>query len=207
MRKGFFITFEGPEGCGKTTQVKLLAGYLKAKGYKVRVTREPGGTRIGQEIRQLLLNTKAKMDHLAEVFLFMADRREHVAEVVLPHLKKGYVVISDRYSDSTMAYQVGGRGLPRKMVKSLCDIASQGIVPNITFLLDVPSELGLKRVDSARYVYDRFESELLAFHRRVRKAFLNIAAKEKKRIKVIDTRISIKEVQENITKIIDKELK
>ena len=204
--KGFFITFEGPEGCGKSTHVKMLAAYLRRKGYQVRTTREPGGTAIGKNIRKLLLQTRREMAHLAEVFLFMADRRQHVEEFLEPRLRRGEVVICDRYADSTIAYQVGGRKLNPKLIGQLCEVASCGLKPNLTFLLDIPAEQGLKRIDNTKYSYDRFESEQIAFHRRVRVQFLQLAKAEPRRIKVIDSRQSIAAVQAEICRIIGRYL-
>ena len=204
--KGFFITFEGPEGCGKSTHVRHLAAYLRRKGYKVRSTREPGGTVIGENIRKLLLGTRRNMAHLAEVFLFMADRRQHVEEMLLPTLKKGEVVICDRYADSTVAYQVGGRKLDPKLIGQLCAVASYGLKPNLTFLLDISAGQGLKRVDNSKYDYDRFESEQISFHRRVRAKFLRLAKADPRRIKVIDSRQSINAVQAEICRSVDRYL-
>lgn len=179
-----FITLEGPEGAGKTTQALLLAEYFTAEGREVVLTREPGGTRIGQEIRNLLLNPlNQEFASLTELLLYAADRSQHVAEVIRPALEQGKTVICDRYIHSTLAYQCYGRGLSRKLVDNLNTIAVGGVWPDITFVLDLPVEAGLERV-SSRMAKDRIEQERLEFHQRVRKGFLELALTDEK-VKVI----------------------
>lgn len=179
-----FITLEGPEGAGKTTQALLLAEYFKAEGQEVVLTREPGGTRIGQELRSILLNPLNKeIDFLTELLLYAADRSQHVAEIIRPALDQGKTVICDRYIHSTIAYQCYGRGLSRKVVDDLNKIAVDSVWPDITFVLDLPVEVGLERAFSCG-TKDRIEQEKLDFHQRVRKGFLELALFDKK-LKVI----------------------
>lgn len=180
-----FITFEGPEGAGKTTQVKLLTEYFHHLGKEVLLTREPGGTTIGREIRVLLLDPKHQdMSFQTELLLYAADRSQHVEEVIKPALLADKTVISDRYFHSTIAYQCYGRGLDRQLIERLNEIAIAGIYPDLTILLDLPPETGLLRV-SRRMGKDRIEKEDLAFHERVRQGFLTQARSCPEKMKVI----------------------
>jgi dTMP kinase len=192
-----FITFEGGEGCGKSTHVKLLKEYLESKGKTVVLTKEPGGSGVGEQIRKMLLNDELSLELLSEIFLFCADRVEHVEKVIRPALSEGKYVISDRFIDSTIAYQLGGRALPEDLVRYLNWISSRGLLPDITFLLDVPVEEGIKRAIKRGEV-NRFEHEILAFHERVREKYNEIAADNAKRIKVINTIKEINQVQDEI---------
>ncbi|MGB9612844.1 MAG: dTMP kinase [Candidatus Margulisiibacteriota bacterium] len=199
-----FITFEGPEGCGKTTHAKRLKNYLEGIGHQVLLTQEPGGTLLGRKIREILLSPESVLDDSTEVYLFAADRSEHVSKIILPALREGKIVISDRFIDSTLAYQVGGRGLPEDFVRYLNMVSSQGLIPDLTFLLDVSVEIGLKRA-TANGLADRFERETLAFHQRVREYYLEIAEGEKQRFKIINTDDKkIEEVQNIIREYIDE---
>jgi len=201
-----FITFEGPEGCGKSTHAKRLKSYLEGKGLRVLATFEPGGTQVGKEIRALLLKPESVLDETTEVYLFAADRSEHVSKIILPALSEGKIVISDRYVDSTLAYQIGGRRLPEDLVRYLNMISSKGLVPDLTFLLDVTPEIGLKRA-TQNGAADRFEQEALAFHQRVREFYLKTAAENPQRITVINTSDkTIEEIQAVIREIIDEKL-
>lgn len=174
-RAGFLIAFEGTEGAGKSTQVQLAADALRRSGYSVHVTLEPGGTPLGTEIRRLLLHrTDAIPTSLAELFLYLADRVQHLAEVVRPHLAKGDLVLTDRFSGSTIAYQGYGRGLDLPTVVQLDAAARQGTAPDLTVLLDCPVRIGLQRARGS----DRFHAELEAFHERVREGFLTLARNE-----------------------------
>ena len=200
-----FITFEGGEGSGKTTHSKLLKKYLESKGLSVVLTIEPGGTKIGKKLRKALLRGDKLVSRFGELFLFAADRAEHVARVIKPALRSGKTVISDRFIDSTTAYQVGGRRLPKDLVGRINDISSEGLIPDITFLLDVPPMAGISR--GTKYSKkDKFESEKIAFHNRIRNAYRNIAKKYPKRVKFIPTGGSIKEIQAMIRRIIDEKL-
>ena len=149
MKKGVFITFEGTEGCGKSTHAKLLRSYFKSLGKKVVATLEPGSTRIGKEIRKILLGTEETLAKNAELFLFACDRSQHVEQIILPALSDGAIVICDRFTDSTLAYQVGGRKLPEELVRYINAVSSNGLVPDLTFLLDVSPMVGLPRAIGA----------------------------------------------------------
>jgi dTMP kinase len=182
-----FVTFEGVEGSGKTTQLRHLAAHLAAAGRSVVETREPGGTPAGAGIRRLLLGPDAPpLTPLAELFLYCADRTQHVQQVILPALAGGRVVLSDRFSDSTIAYQGYGRGLDLAMVRALDAHARQGVWPALTFLLDCPVETGLARALGRAGTADRFEREDIAFHERVRAGFSALAAAEPSRFCVLD---------------------
>ena len=200
-----FITFEGPEGSGKSTHIKRLKSYLEGKGRRVLLTREPGGTQVGKLIREILLNPESVLDETTEVYLFAADRSEHVSKIIQPALAEGKWVISDRFVDSTLAYQIGGRGLPEDLVRYINMISAKGLAPDLTLLLDVSPEIGIKRavVNGAA---DRFEKEKIEFHQRVREKYLEIAGDDPQRVKVINTdNKDIESVQELIRKIIDNE--
>ncbi len=180
-----FITFEGGEGCGKSTQTRALHKKLKSLRVPSILVREPGGTALGERVRHLLKkSTDIPVSALTELILFNASRSQLLEEVILPNLKSGNVVICDRFTDSTIAYQSCGRGLDSRTVEEMNLLATRGLKPSITFLLDVPPEVGLAR-KKAR-AGDRFENEQLAFHQRVRQGFLNLAAKEPRRWVVID---------------------
>jgi dTMP kinase len=190
---GFFITFEGVEGCGKSTQVRALGERLRSNGHRVSETREPGGTEVGERCREILLDTgHAGMVAAAELFLYLASRAEHVDKVIVPGLESGEVVISDRYGDASVAYQGGGRGLGTERVEALNEVATCGVKPDVTFLLDLDPEVGLERLVRGRgeHSRDRIESEVLEFHKRVRTAYLECAAREPERFVVIDAGLS-----------------
>ncbi len=182
------ITIEGIEGGGKTTQVGLLAAALEPSGRRVLVTHEPGGTPLGAEIRNLLLHERLTIGGLSELFLILTDRAEHVERTIRPALARGDVVLCDRFSDSTLAYQAYGRGLPLGDVATAETIARGGLTPDLTFLLDCPTTIGLERTHARRgaATADRFESEAIAFHERVRAGFLELARAHPERIRVID---------------------
>ncbi len=202
MRKGVFITFEGPEGGGKSTHIQLLGAYLRARGRRVLLTREPGGTTLAAGIRKLLLDGTGDLSPMAELFLYEADRAQHVHEVLEPALRQGKIVLCDRYTDSTLAYQSFGRRLHRPTVKVLNAIASQGLQPDLTILLDVPVERGLKLAKKKKKHHDRLERAGLAFHKRVRAGFLQLAKKEPKRFFVIKQQETIQKTQMLIRKAI-----
>jgi len=204
-----FITFEGVEGSGKTTQIRRLKRYLTQKGIPCKVTREPGGCPIGERIRKVLLNPDHReMTPLSELFLYEASRTQHVKEVIEPLLKKGTVVLCDRFTDASIAYQGYGRKVDLNWVVRLNRLSSEGIKPDVTFLLDCPIDLGLKRAIRRNRALnqekeDRFEREKVQFHRRVRGGYLSIAKKEPQRVRVIDTRQTEERVFEKIRKIVD----
>lgn len=198
-----FITFEGPEGSGKSTQAKKLKSFLGGKGARVVLTYEPGGTQVGKRIREMLLHPEGALDKSTEIYLFAADRAEHVTKIIQPALAEGKIVISDRYTDSTLAYQHAGRGLPEDLVRYMNMVSSHGVTPDLTLLLDVSSETGLRRAAKVG-PQDRFEKEKLEFHRRVRAMYLEIAKNDPKRIRVLNTEDkAIEEVQEEIRKIVE----
>lgn len=182
---GLFITFEGIEGSGKTTQIVQLAEHLMATERVVTVTREPGGTDVGAVIRALLLDPDfSEMDDHTEVLLYAADRAQHVAQVIRPALARGDIVISDRYIDSSIAYQHYGRGLPLDLIIDVNEHAVQGLKPSLTILIDVPTAVGLKR--ATEFATDRIEQESAAFHNRVTAGFAELAAAEPERWRVVD---------------------
>jgi dTMP kinase len=191
MARGWFVTLEGIEGSGKTTQAALLADALRVRGKQVLMTREPGGTRAGELIRAIFLDSRIELEVTAELLLVLADRAQHVREKLGPALEDGQIVISDRYADSTVAYQGYGRGLDLKLVRDLNRLASGGITPDLTIVLDCPPETGLERSKArargAVDIHDRFEGEQLEFHRRVRDGFRAVAREEPARVVLIDS--------------------
>ncbi|MBI5699916.1 dTMP kinase [Candidatus Saganbacteria bacterium] len=191
-----FITFEGGEGSGKSTHARLLSERLSAV-----LTHEPGGTAVGKLIREALLNRESELEAMSEIFLFAADRVEHMEKVILPALHAKKIVISDRFLDSTIAYQLAGRGLPEDLVRYVNWVSCRGTIPDLTFYLDVPVKEGLLRAQK-RGAADRFEAEILAFHERVRDKYLEIARDNPERVKVIESVGSIDEVQARIRKLI-----
>jgi len=169
LKSGIFIVFEGIDGCGKTTQKDLLADFLSQKGYPVETTREPGGTLLGELIRELVLNPKyQEMFPLAETLLYLTDRAQHVGQKIIPALKAGRIVISERYTDSTLAYQGFGRGLDQAMLNQLNNLVTQGLKPHLTILLDIPPEIARIRLVSRKpgLQLDRLEQEKLVFYAR-----------------------------------------
>lgn len=207
MTEGFFITFEGIEGSGKTTQINLLAEHLKNKGYDVLVSREPGGTPLGEKIRNLLLDPQYdSMDYRTEILLYAADRAQHVKEKIKPALKKGKIVISDRFADSNLAYQAAGRGLDYEIVYQINDWVIDSTWPDLTFILDIDIKEGLKRARAQSFDAegDRLEREVDDFHQRVRDAYLKMA--EKERFALVNAGESIEQVQKNIENIISRRL-
>ena len=208
------ISFEGGDGSGKTTQLKLLDNYLASRGKLCLSTREPGGTTLGEMIRKILLEAgKVEIAYPTELFLYLADRAQHVHEVIRPALASGRLVLCDRFTDSTLAYQGYGRGVDLDMLRRLNQVASHGITPDVTFLLDCPVEVGLSRtaqrnmnLKSGGSREDRFEQERADFHERVRRGFLELARVEPKRIYVLDASCPTEEVHHEIKKIVDEKL-
>ncbi len=206
--KGLFITLEGNEGCGKSTQIKLLAAYLRKKGRKVFVTREPGGTPVGEEVRKILLSTKHReMSSECETLLYMASRAQLVKEVILPRLKKGETVLCDRWLDATIAYQGYAGGVDVKWIEKLGEGATQGLKPALTLYLDLPVKEGLKRTQH-RGRLDRIELKKLAFHTNVRKGFMAIFSEDPGRFRRLALRSeeTISEVHERIKAEADRVL-
>ena len=200
--KGSFISFEGIEGTGKTIQSKLLYEHFRKTGYTVILTEEPGGTRIGLKIRDVLLSVENKeITPVTELLLYNASRAQHLKELILPALNEGGIVITDRFSDSTVAYQGYGRGIDLKLIDSLERMVTEGLKPDITLLLDLDAETGLLRNKGINKT-DRLELEDLKFHKKVRAGYLQIAAREPERIKLIDSSGSIEEIHQKIISIV-----
>lgn len=184
---GRFITLEGGDGAGKTTQAELLSRWLEEHGRTVVRTREPGGTELGQRIREMVLHERGHVSARAEALLYAADRAHHVETVVRPALARGEVVLQDRYIDSSVAYQGVARGLGAERIRSVSDWAADGLLPDLTVLLDLDVTVGRSRVAAARGdVFDRLESEAASFHETVRRAFLDAADAEPERFLVVD---------------------
>lgn len=203
-----FITFEGPEGSGKTTQAHTLGEYLRRQGRDVLLTREPGGTPIGDRVRAILDDPDhADMHSWAEVFLFSASRAQLVADVIQPALVQGKVVISDRYADSTLAYQGYGRGLELEALAEITRLATGGLIPDLTLYLDVEPDQGLQRRLMGGEEWNRLDQEAMAFHRRVRAGYLDLASRESERWVVIDGARSVDEVQQEIRAVVKERLK
>lgn len=181
---GVFITLEGPEGAGKTTQVKLLSKQLEAFDVPHVITRDPGGTPLGKQIRRILLNPENPVKPVAELLLYQADRAQHVAEVIRPSLEQGKLVICDRYVDSTMAYQGYGRGIDFSIIEELNLIATGGLMPELTILFDIESSEGLARLHPGGH--DRLEREAIEFHHKVRSGYLELSKNDPKRWRVLD---------------------
>lgn len=201
MTKGLFITFEGGDGCGKTTQIKLLDEYLKNKGYKTLLTREPGSKGLGEKVREILLNYDGDVSPVCESFLFLADRAQNVDCLIKPALNEGTIVICDRHTDSSVAYQGYGRGLDIDRIKKLNSIATSGLSPDLTIVLDVDVETSQKRVGAEK---DRMESAGIEFFERVRQGYLEIAKQEPERVKVVDSTKTIEEIHQEILELIGR---
>jgi dTMP kinase len=208
-----FITFEGGDGSGKTTQLQALESYLTARGKSCRTTREPGGTSLGRLIRQILLEgDKQPITSPTELFLYLADRAQHIQEVIIPAFEQGKIVLCDRHTDSTLAYQGYGRGIDLGLLRSLNEMASEGIKPDLTLLFDCPVKIGLSRTAQRQSQAasgrneDRFEREKIEFHERVRAGFLELAQAEPRRFRVIDAARSVEEIAQDVKNIIDREL-
>lgn len=203
--KGKFITFEGSEGSGKSTQTSMVAEYLKSRGLPLLLLREPGGVRISEAIRALLLDVKnTDMTKESETLLYMASRAQMVEEVLKPALKRGMVVLCDRFLDSTIAYQGYGNGVGIKAIKEIGDFATQRIKPGLTFLFDIETEKGLSRTNAVK---DRIELRSLDYHRRVRKGYLALSRLEPKRFCVIKVNAGKEQIFEIVRKRIDQFLK
>ena len=202
--KGLFISFEGIEGTGKTIQSKLLSEYLTKKGLRVVLTEEPGGTRIGRSIRDILLAIdNSNMTPLTELFLYNASRVQHVKEVIIPAIKQGKVVITDRFSDSTVAYQGYGRGIALDLINAMQHTVMEGLKPDKTILLDLDVATGLKR-NRGINKEDRLELEDISFHKRVRDGYHVLAEKEPERIHVIDASKSIEHIHDSVKNVVEE---
>jgi dTMP kinase len=214
MSDALFITFEGGEGSGKSTQISLFEQYLKTNKKDVILTREPGGTTIGKEIRRLLVEgDKDKFDEITETLLFYADRRINLTKVVWPALKEGKIVLSDRFNDSTIAYQYYGAGkfADTKIIDTLYNVVAGSFKPNITFLLDIDVKVGLersfKKAESTNTKELRFEKVDISFHERLRQGYLELAKKEPKRFRIINAAQYINSVHQDIIKAYEDYIK
>lgn len=201
MNKGLFITFEGADGCGKTTQLMMLAKYLKERGAEVLVTREPGAKGLGEKLREILLNYDGEVSSQAEAFLFLADRAQHMDVIIKPAVAAGKIVLCDRHTDSTVAYQGYGRGIDISRLNMLNDIATGGRKPDLTLVFDVDVETSMARVGSEK---DRMESAGMEFFNRVRNGYLQIAKQEPERVKVLDATESIEALHLQVIKFINQ---
>ena len=206
-RRGLFLTFEGGDGSGKSTQSALLQGWLVEQGRTVVSTREPGGTEVGDEIREIVLHRRGHIVPRAEALLYAADRAHHIATVVRPALERGDIVLQDRYLDSSVAYQGVGRELEADEIRKLSLWAAEGLLPDITVLLDLDVAIGRGRLDEARTRYDRLESEAAEFHTRVREAYLALAAAEPERFLVLDAALPADELAARIRTRVSAALK
>lgn len=211
ITRGYFITVEGSDGVGKSTQIHNIENYFLKLGYEVQLTREPGGTRIGDKLRDILLDvSNDEMNDMTEMLIYAASRAQHIKELIEPSLKKGKIVISDRYIDSSIAYQGYGRRLGEKAVKIVNEYASFGLIPDLTFWLDLDPELGRKRILSRSMIqdkevtFDRIEIEKNDFHNRVREGYKKIARKNPERVHRIDASLKADEVWEEIELILRK---
>lgn len=203
-----FITLEGPEGSGKSSQIQLLAEYLTEKGFTVVTTREPGGTRIGDEIRACVHNVKnQEMTPVAEMLLYSASRAQLVEELIRPSLADGHIVLCDRFYDSTIAYQGYGRGLNIDDLRTITQIATGGLQPDLTLLLDIDVEHGLARRTGGGLEMNRLDLEAVTFHQRVRDGYHQLAQQEPSRWIIIDANQSIDAVQSDLRQVIDMQLK
>lgn len=201
--KGVFISFEGPDGSGKTTQIKILSDYLKSKGYDVLLTREPGGTKISENIRDIILNPlNSEMDDMTEALLYAAARAQHVAQLIKPAIEAGKIVLTDRFMDSSIVYQGYARGLG-DCVRVINEYAVQGMQPDLTFFLDLPAEEGIARAEKRKNL-DRLEQEDISFHKAVYEGYLDLAEIYKQRYVRIDASRSIEEISEELIAVFEK---
>ena len=201
---GKFITFEGIDGSGKSTQLRMLAGDLRQRGVDVITTCQPGGTPLGRRLREAFLETEETVAPLAELLLFAADRAQHVEFLIKPALAEGRIVISDRYADATYAYQGAGRGFPEKMVNQVIAIATEGLKPDLTIFFDISVETALRRMSARGEKANRMDLETADFYERVRNAYLSIAAREKDRFLVIDANGAMEQIHANVVEIVTK---
>lgn len=206
MEKGIFVTFEGIEGSGKSTQVKILAEKLQKEGFKTITTFEPGDTEFGKKIREILLSPSLIINPLSELLLYFADRVQHVSEKINPYISEGFIVISDRFTDSTLAYQGYGRGISLELINNLNKFLLNELKPELTILLDLPAEQGLARNRNINK-NDKFELENISFHNKVREGFLKLAVKEPERFIIVDATKTVREIASEIYEKIRQRLK
>lgn len=200
MEKGLFITFEGADGCGKTTQIELLDKYLREKGFDTLLTREPGAKGLGVKLREILLNYDGEVSPVAESFLFLADRAQHVDCIIKPALKEGKIILCDRHTDSTVAYQGYGRNLDLDRINYLNNIATSGLKPDLTIVFDIDVETSMSRVGKNK---DRMESAGVDFFNRVREGYLEIAKKEPQRVRVINSSDTIENIHKKVVELVE----
>lgn len=203
MKKGLFITLEGADGCGKTTQLNLLKAYLTSKGYEIVVTREPGGKGLGEKLREILLNYDGEVSDRCEAFLYLADRAQNIDTIIKPAINSGKIVLCDRHTDSSVAYQGYGREQNIDNINMLNELAVNGVHPDLTIVFDIDTETSMERVGAEK---DRLESAGIEFHKRVRNGYLEIAKKNPQRIKVVDASQTIEDVQRDVIKIVEEVL-
>ena len=201
FKKGYFITFEGADGCGKTTQIELLDKFLKEKGLKTLMTLEPGASDLGKDLRQILLHYEKPVSDEAEMFMYLADRAQHAQMIIKPALEDKKIVLCDRYIDSTVAYQGYGREGDIEQINILNKIATKGLKSDLTILFDVESEIAQSRLGKTK---DRLESQGMEFHKKVRNGYLELAKQDPKRIKVVDANRTIDEVWHDVKKIVEE---
>jgi len=207
MRNGFFITFEGGEGAGKSMQVEILASHLREVGYDITVTREPGGTRIGEQIRSITHNSEnVDLNAKAEAYLMAASRAQHVVETIMPALETNRIVICDRFVDSSIVYQGYGRNLGADKIAALNEMAVNGATPDITFLLDIDPVVGAKR-QQAKKNKDRLDMQQTDFYTRVRNGYQTLVKQNKKRFVVIDANQSIEKIATKVWQVVQKKIK
>ncbi|HYN24217.1 MAG TPA: dTMP kinase [Pyrinomonadaceae bacterium] len=202
---GTLITFEGIDGSGKSTQLRLLANFLRSQGGEVLVTREPGGTPVGLRLRAALLDAQEQVDPLTELLVFAADRAQHVRRVLRPALEAGQIVLSDRYADATKAYQGAGRGFSAELISEIVQLATEGLIPDLTLLFDLSvteSSARTRRRSEVKQKGDRLDSEDAEFHTRVREAYLGLAGKEPERFRIVTTKGSAEETHERVKEIV-----
>lgn len=203
MKKGLFITLEGADGCGKTTQLNLLKEYLTSRGYEIVVTREPGGKGLGEKLREILLNYDGEVSDRCEAFLYLADRAQNIDTIIRPAINSGKIVLCDRHTDSSVAYQGYGREQNIDNINMLNELAVNGVHPDLTIVFDIDTETSMERVGAEK---DRLESAGIEFHKRVRNGYLEIAKKNPQRIKVVDASQTIEDVQRDVIKIVEEVL-
>jgi dTMP kinase len=202
---GTFITFEGIDGSGKSTQLRMLAGYLREAGCEVVLTREPGGTPVGNRLRGALLDAHEEVDPLTELLVFAADRAQHVRRVLRPAIAAGQVIISDRYADATVAYQGAGRGFSPELIAEIVQLATEGLRPDLTVLFDLSVEESIARTSRrliGKHLGDRLDAEASDFHVRVRNAYLELARAEPERMKIVETNRPAEETHKRVKEIV-----
>ena len=201
FKKGYFITFEGADGCGKTPQIELLDKFLKEKGLKTLMTLEPGASDLGKDLRQILLHYEKPVSDEAEMFMYLADRAQHAQMIIKPALEDKKIVLCDRYTDSTVAYQGYGREGDIEQINILNKIATKGLKSDLTILFDVESEIAQSRLGKTK---DRLESQGMEFHKKVRKGYLELAKQDPQRITVVNANRTIDEVWQDVKKIVEE---